>query len=196
MDISQVSVKPYIVLVGDYINSIPLNGNYTEQGVLASEVKEGDNDLDYEIVEGEVNTDVAGFYVVTYKATNSYGWSSYAYRAVLVYDGNPDDYIDISGTYRQGQEDIDDEYGDVTKDTEHKGYWIFENIYTNAQPIPAIVADLGNGENYMVVPGESEIHGCKYEGDIIKVGIALETHVILESIGEPSTNMYFWDHKK
>ncbi len=194
MDVSEVSVKPYVVLVGDYINSIPKGGNYVEQGVLASEVKEGDNDLTYEIVEGEVDTSVPGFYVVTYKATNKYGWSTYAYRAVLVYEGNPDEYTDISGSYRQGTEGSTEVHWEVERYPDAKGFWMMENVYSIGNPISAIVADLGNATDYMIVPDFSPTFG-RYEGIITRAttteNYVLESKVLIESEDEYQSNYFF-----
>ena len=65
----------------------------------AGDQPEAIEQLTASIVDGEVNADVPGFYVVEYNAINQFGWLSYVYRSVLVYEGDPYGE-DISGTYK------------------------------------------------------------------------------------------------
>ncbi len=148
--ISQVSVKPILQIVGEPIMSLPVNSTYVEQGVLASEVEEGGNDLTAEIVRGSVNTGTAGCYIVAYKAINTFGWATTVYRAVLVYATEPDTYTDISGEYKQLITFGKYMYMNVTKH-EVKGFWNVSNFYTSDSPMEGIMADLGNN-TYVLVP--------------------------------------------
>ena len=163
--ISSVSVKPLLQLVGEPILSLPVGGNYVEEGVLASEVKLGDNDLPYEIVSGNVDVNQKGFYVVKYRAKNTYNWASTAFRAVLVYGSNPDTYYNIAREYVQagilGKMQ-------VTKSS-IPGYWNFSNIfnYNGLALIPAVVADLGDNIHYEIVPGYNSVYGY-YQGSIVR----------------------------
>lgn len=159
-DISSVSVKPFIEMIGEPIISMQIGETYTEQGVKASEVKLGDTDLQYEIVAGAVNSNEKNLYIVEYKATNSFGWASFAYRAVLVHDGTPYSR-EITGSYKKGN-------NFVSKIEKHSinGYWYISNVWQQpGYTLPVIFADMdGTGEyDYIVVPGDDPILG-KYTG--------------------------------
>jgi len=155
--ISKVSVKPYIEVIGDPIISMQVGATYEEKGVNASEVELGQNDLNYEIIAGNVDPNAVGFYMVTYKATNSYGWVSYAFRSVLVYD--TDAYgTDIAGTYKLNGTSNLFEPGIVTKYSIN-GYWQITNLWQESGVVfPAIFADSGDN-TYGIVPSEHPSKG-------------------------------------
>ena len=98
-EISSVSVKPEIILLGEPIMSLKLGETYNDEGVKAVA---GENEVIVEIESGKVDQNTLGFYVVTYKAANEFGWNSYAYRAVLVHDGSPYETEEIGGNYKIG----------------------------------------------------------------------------------------------
>lgn len=168
-NVSMISYKPVMKLVGDPIMSLKAGSSYTEQGV---EAYAGDTLLDYEIVSGKVKPDSIGFYVVTYKATNGFGWSSYSYRAVLVHDGTPYEG-DISGTYKKGF---------LFKSTIQKysidGYYQIDNVWQQqGTVIPIIFADMGDGVNFGIVPGENELGF--YSGTVKRNGSVLTFNIHL-----------------
>ena len=181
--ISKVTYKPEIKILGDPIMSLKVGSTYTEAGV---EVYVADSTLEYTIVkEGEDNYAVGtgapdpnqlGFYVVTYKAVNGYGWANYAYRAVLVHDGTPYEG-DISGNYR---------YGFNNKTTISKysvdGYYQMDNVYKFSDtPLPIIFADTGDGINFEIVPGYDETYGY-YSGSGKKNGNRITFQLTLKSL--------------
>lgn len=169
-DISYVSTKPVMTLLGDPIISMQKGGSYTEAGV---EAKVGDTILEqtsnmpgWEIIAGNVDPSAEDFYVVTYYAENGYGWGSYAYRAVLVHDGDPYGE-DISGEYKVGN------YSPITQgyqfetsvskyavgENTNSGYWQIDNVWIEeGVNMPIVFADKGDG-TYGVVPSEHETKG-------------------------------------
>ncbi len=169
--LSFVSIKPFIQVVGEPIISLAKGGTYNEQGVLASEVALGENDLEYIIVEGAVDVNTPGFYVVKYEAVNEYGWANSAYRAVLVSDGSPYG-TDISGNYKYGFIQPDGNYKfetSISKYPNIQGYWLIDNVYQEGDIVfPVVFADMGNG-TYNVVPAEHAEKGA-YIGTAERVG--------------------------
>lgn len=161
-NVSYVSTKPVITLLGDPIMSLQAGSNYVDAGVEAYATE--DTVLNAEIVSGEVDANTVGFYVVTYKATNGFNWSSYAYRSVLVHDGTP--YaLDIAGSYRIGF----NFFADIQKYS-IDGYWEMTNVFAEeGVTLSIIFADMGDGVNYTLVPGEHETKG-KYSGTAVKSG--------------------------
>ena len=194
---SEVSVKPMMQLIGKDVKSLAKGGTYTEQGVKASEVKLGDNDLSYEIVAGNVDPNTPGFYVVTYKAVNKYGWENYTYRAVLVYEGSPYG-SNIAGDYKKGFL-IAGSYKFETSIYKHSepGFWIIDNFYQEGTvSIPAIFADMGDG-TYNVVPGVDVDKGT-YKGTAEKIsgGRIQFTMDIVSNKGEHLDGIEFvWEPK-
>ncbi|MBN2662234.1 MAG: DUF5011 domain-containing protein [Bacteroidales bacterium] len=161
-DVSYVSTKPVITLLGEPIMSLQVGDNYVDAGVEAFATE--DTILNAEIVSGIVDANTEGFYVVTYKATNGFNWSTYAYRSVLVHDGTPYT-LDIAGTYRIGFQF----YSDVQKYS-IDGYWEMTNVFAEEGVTLSIVfADMGDGVNYTLVPGEHITKG-QYYGTAVKSG--------------------------
>lgn len=159
-EISKVSRKPVIELLGDPILSLPVGSTYEDAGVNAYE---GDSPISYQIVSGKVNPNQAGFYVVTYKAVNTYGWESFAYRAVLVYSGSAYG-TDISGTYYKGFNFLEE----ISK-YQVNGYWQISNVWQEeGVSFPLIFADKGDG-TYGIVPGDHPTKG-RYEGYAVQNG--------------------------
>ncbi len=160
-NLSSVSTKPVIELLGEPIIEMQVGGAYTEEGIHATA---GDTVLEYTIVEGNVNSNVEGYYVVTYEAVNGFGWSSRAYRAVLVHDGSPYG-DDITGTYFINYV--------LPVSTINKsninGYWQISNVWgEGGVDFPITFADNGNG-TYGVVPDTHPTKGF-YLGTGIKTG--------------------------
>ena len=182
-EISSVSIKPIVELIGEPIISMPVGGKYTELGVNAFS---GDDPLDYSIISGNVNPNNKGFYIVTYKAENMYGWATYAYRSVLVYSGSPYSE-DISGHYKSGflfNSDIS-EYP-------VSGYWQMTNVWIEeGVTFPILFADKGNGQ-YGIVPGEFGSKG-RYGGTARKNGNNITFTIKLTSPnGIVNTKTFIW----
>ncbi|MEA2043717.1 MAG: DUF5011 domain-containing protein [Bacteroidota bacterium] len=156
-NISIVSVKPVITVLGEQIISMEVGGSYTDAGADADA---GDNDFDLEIVSGNVDPSTAGFYLVTYKAENEYNWVSYAYRSVLVHDGTPY-YEDISGGYKAGNQTSEGyQFESQVAEAEGlNGYWTITNVWLEeGVTAPIYFADNDDG-TYSVVPYEHERKG-------------------------------------
>ena len=86
--------KPEIVLNGDSVVYVPLNGTYEELGASASDFCDGDLTNQIEIT-GEVDVTQAGEYQLTYSIIDSSGNESSVQRTVYVYRNN--DYTAPSG---------------------------------------------------------------------------------------------------
>lgn len=161
-NVSYVSTKPVITLLGDPIISFEVGGNYVEEGV---EAYAEDTLLDYEIVSGEVDPNTEGYYVVTYRAVNGFGWESFAYRAVLVHDGTPYEG-DISGIYKPNLASPNSM--EVSKHSVN-GYYDVEAFWFEASEFvdfPIIIADKGDGVHFGIVPSESEDKGRVF-GEVV-----------------------------
>jgi len=168
--LSYVSTKPVVTVLGEPIISLPVGGTYVDAGV---EAYAGDSVLDAHIVEGEVNSNQKGFYVVTYQAVNGFGWKSYGYRAVLVYDGNPYG-SDIAGNYKRNEL-----VETVIRKNNIYGYWEIDNIITEeGVTVPVVFADKGD-DTYGIVPGFDPIKGY-YSGTGVKTaqGISFQIQII------------------
>jgi hypothetical protein len=167
--VSSVSVKPLMILVGEPIISLQEGGTYVEEGVLASEVSLGENDLQTSTIieSGNVDVNVKDFYTVTYKSENTFNWVSYVYRSVLVHDGTP--YSEEIG--------YDDFYFGFEFDavvTKHSinGYWTITSNNLLQEPgtdeeLTIIFADKEGG-NYGIVSGVHPTKG-RYFGTAIRI---------------------------
>ncbi len=182
-EISEVSIKPVVTLLGDAILSLPVGGTYTEQGI---EAYVGDSLVDYTIVSGNVDVNQEGFYVVTYLAENQYGWKTYAYRAVLVYSGSAYG-SDITGNYRVGFYF----YSDISKYSVD-GYWEMDNVWAEeGVDFPVIFADKGNN-SYGIVPGEHPDKG-RYSGTAVNTGSSIKfTLHVISPDGIENTKNFEW----
>lgn len=183
-NISMVSTKPVMTLLGEPIMSLKNGETYNESGVDAVA---GDTILDWEIVSGNVDVNQDGFYVVTYEAKNGFGWASQVYRAVLVHDGTPYS-TDIAGLCEVGF--LFDSY--ITKHQKN-GYWKIDNVWAEEGVVfPVVFADYGNGVNYGVVPGEHETKG-RYTGIAVKSGNVLKfTLNLVSPQGTETTKDFEW----
>jgi len=163
-ELSVISTKPIMEIQGKPILSLKVGENYIDAGVKAYG---GDSIFDSKIVEGEVNPNEAGFYVVTYEGVNGFNWKSYAFRAVLVYENDDPYFFDISGTYTGGNildvAGVNPIISKYTEDAEVTGYWKMTNVWkATGIEFPIVFADLSDG-NYGVVPGVHPTKG-KYTG--------------------------------
>ncbi len=184
--VSMVSCKPDIKLLGDPMISFPVGSTYTEEGVEAFAC---DTPLTYTIVSGQVNPKEAGLYQVVYKATNGFGWSSYAYRTVLVYNGDP--YItDIGGDYRIGFL----YHSTITKHSV-KGFWqMSQAIDDPNKDYPVVlVEDPNNVGHFIVVPGVWEDLG-RYKGsaEYIPSPTHPQLKLTITFIDQALTKTYTW----
>lgn len=80
------NLAPTITLNGEAAISIPIGGEYTEQGASASDETDGALNV---TVSGQVNTDVIGEYVISYSAEDSSGNRATITRTVKITDGTP-----------------------------------------------------------------------------------------------------------
>ncbi len=186
-NISLISYKPVMTLKGDKIMSLKVGETYTEAGC---DVTVGDSIYDYEIVSGNVDANTPGFYVVTYKSTNGYGWSSYKYRAVLVYDGDAYNR-DIAGEYKFNNI--------ISHATISKysipGYWAMDNVWGAAGiKMPIVFADTGDGKNFGVAPDEHASKGIYFGSARFKpaAGEFVFTIQIYDNNGRLLNNEFTW----
>ncbi len=193
--VSMISYKPKITLLGDPIMSLKVGSTYTEPGI---EAYAGDTLLDYSIVThdqdpnalgtGTPNTNQIGFYIVTYKAVNGFGWTSYAYRSVLVHDGTPYEG-DISGNYKMGFK-----FTSTISKYSVNGYYQMDNVYQReGVTLPIIFADKGDGVNFGIVPGYDNKLGFYY-GTAKKDGENITFNMTFKSPNGIQQNLAFkWE---
>lgn len=157
--VSMVSYKPKIEIKGEPIISLEKGqSTYTEQGV---NVWIGDTLSDNYTITNSPDINKTGCYIIKYTATNGFGWSSTAYRSVLVWEGTPySPSLDVSGDYKVG-------FKFRSKITKYSilGYYIMDNCYAEDRDdvFPIIFADNNDGKNFTIVPGEHPALG-KYFG--------------------------------
>jgi len=92
------SVITYYVafdMEGETVMMAPVGTGFTDPGVTASEA--GVDVTADMLVEGSINPDEIGQYIINYSATNKDGFSSSVTRTVYIYD--PAVTTDIAGTY-------------------------------------------------------------------------------------------------
>lgn len=93
---SRVTFFPVVTLLGERYMAVEVGGQYTEEGIEATESGEP---IPY-TTTGTVNTAVPGVYTLTYSAENKDGFSAVVKRTVAVYDTDPDAAAhDLSGNY-------------------------------------------------------------------------------------------------
>jgi len=190
-EISAISVKPTVVLLGEPIISLLQGSAYSDAGVGA---EAGSNNVSVDIVSGEVNANTEGLYVVTYRAENEYGWASYAYRTVLVHDGTPYENELIGGNYKIGFK-----YNETI--TEHSvfGFWQMSSVVDNANvKFPVVFAEATDG-TLVIVPGVDTSFG-RYSGtgEFVISGSTKKIKFKLNIIpltGEPYTKNIEWTRK-
>ncbi len=193
---SLVSTKPVVTLVGEPIMELLLGGSYIEEGIIAHAA---DTLLDYEIIQGNVRPDSLGFYVVTYEAVNGFGWSTKAYRAVLVHDGDPygDDISGIQYTAGNSIGDGHFQYESVIMKHPINGYWEMSNVFIqDGANVPIVFADKGDG-TYGVVPQDHATKGFYY-GNGYKSGankIVFEMYFIVKGISKPVYKKFTWTRR-
>lgn len=153
-DVSTLSVKPIITVLGDPIISLEEGQSYTDAGI---EVYAGENDFTHEIASGEVNPNQLGFYVVTYRAVNEYDWESFAYRSVLVHDGSPYKNEELAGTYKPNALSGEVVPLSVTEkhpiNGEENGFWKIDNAWDGpGVNFPIIFCESPLSDTLNVVP--------------------------------------------
>jgi hypothetical protein len=79
---------PVISIVGENIVNINRGDEYTEQGAVAFDEKDGNVEV---VISGEVNTGIAGVYVVTYTAVDFSNNTSQVFRTVNVLTPEPEE---------------------------------------------------------------------------------------------------------
>ncbi|MCD4792471.1 MAG: DUF5011 domain-containing protein [Bacteroidales bacterium] len=174
-ELSETSTKPTITLLGEPIISIKQGDSYNDAGV---EAYVGNSLVDYTIVSGSVDVSQEGFYVVTYRAENQYGWDTYAYRTVLVYSGSPYG-DDIAGEYK-----LSFEFREDISKHDVQGFWQMTNVYQEkGVEFPIVFADMGDN-TYGIVPGEHITKG-RYSGNAVKSGNIITFY--LDIIGTDGT---------
>ncbi|MDR2915427.1 MAG: DUF5012 domain-containing protein [Tannerella sp.] len=93
--VSRTTYYVDLELKGESEMFIPVGTSFTDPGVIAIE---GDDDISESVkVSGNVNTNKAGGYRLTYTATNKDGFDVSVERLVIVYD--PNFTTDVSGNY-------------------------------------------------------------------------------------------------
>lgn len=183
-NVSYVSIKPVVTLLGDPIMSIKVGDTYVDAGV---EAYAGDTVLYAEIISGAVDDQKEGFYVVTYEATNGFGWKTTTYRTVLVHDGTPYQE-DIGGTYKKG-------FNFETTVSKYSilGYWKMENVFQEeGVEFPIVFADMGDGVNYNIVPDEHPTKGS-YSGVGVRTGNVIKfTLTTVDGDGVTTVKNFDW----
>ena len=190
--VSMISYKPQIKLLGDPVVSIKVGTSYTDPGV---EAYAGDTSITYTVVSadedpnalgtGSPNTNQCGFYIVTYKAVNGFGWANYAYRAILVHDGTPYEG-DISGNYHSGFLF----HSSISKYS-IDGYYQMDDVYIKeGTTLPIIFADSGDGINFDIVPGYDESLGFYY-GTAVKNDQNIDFYITFKSPKGLKLNKHF-----
>jgi hypothetical protein len=86
---------PTINLVGDPVVILHVGDTYTDAGATYTDSMYGDHGT--LTTTTEINTAEEGFFIVTYSATNQYGFEGSGTRLVAV--TNADDALDVSGDY-------------------------------------------------------------------------------------------------
>ncbi len=170
---SAVSVKPVVEVIGDRVISMKKGGTYNEQGIKVEDAH--GNEYENNIVSGEVDPNKPDMYIVTYKAWNQYDWASYAYRGVLVYEGDPYQ-TDIAGNYKDIKTGIIKTKVYKSKIT---GYWVIDNAFqegTEVAPkrqIKLQFAEIpGQAGHFKLVPIEHPVHGIIKDGTAKVLSIA------------------------
>ena len=94
-DDSKITYYVTFAMSGDQTMSVPVGIAYVDPGVKAME---GTKDVTAEMkITGTVNSNLVGYYPITYSSVNADGFASSTTRTVFVYD--PTITTDISGTY-------------------------------------------------------------------------------------------------
>jgi len=183
-EISEVSIKPTVTLLGEPIMSLIVGGTYVEEGI---EAYVGDSIVPYTIVSGNVNPNQEGFYKIKYKAENQYGWITNAYRAVLVYSGSAYG-TDITGHYTSGLLGN----ADISKYSVD-GYWEMTNVWVEeGVEFPIIFADRGNG-TYGIVPSEHPTKGSISGNAYLLSGNRIRFNLnVINTDGSPSSKEFIW----
>jgi len=83
INVIKYNIPPVITLIGLSTNKIQINNVYTELGVT---ITTNLNQIIIPVITGSVNTSLAGQYVITYSATDSFGNSAQISRIIIVFD--------------------------------------------------------------------------------------------------------------
>jgi len=187
-NISTVSTKPIITLIGEPIISIKVGSEYVENGIIAGDGK--DSVFNWIIEDGNVNSDIEDFYVVSYKAVNGFNWVTYAYRAVLVHDGTPYQNENIGGNYKIGFF-----YNSSVEKYSIDGYWKMTNVWDEeGVTFPIIFAEKQDG-TLGVAPGEDIVKG-RYFGTGVFTGDSIKFRLEIQPLeGEAYVKNFGWKKK-
>jgi len=126
-------LAPVITLNGSANIELKINEEYQEKGATAMDLVDGDLTANI-TVSGEVNTKVAGTYIVTYKVKDLAGNETAAIRTVVVKEDKPDQKpvitlngnanieLKVNDKYEEkGAKASDDKDGDITSKIEISG---------------------------------------------------------------------------
>lgn len=86
---------PTVTVLGDPVVILNVGDTYTDQGATYYDSLYGDNGTIS--TSTQVNTSEEGFFIVTYSATNQYGFEGSGTRLVAVTEAS--DLLDVSGNY-------------------------------------------------------------------------------------------------
>ncbi len=191
--ISQVSIKPYVKLLGPQYMSLQKGETYVEHGAQGSVESENGSELGYTITDGAVDSNVPGFYAVEYKVANQFDWALYKYRGVLVYEGNAYGPDDIAGPYDYSFL----KKGILISKRPEPGFWEMEDIWAGPGGVvfPVVFAETGNN-TYAIVPGIHPQKGFYKGGTITITATTLKYELFIvgedgEIQGKPGT----WNRK-
>ncbi|PKQ65632.1 hypothetical protein BZG02_01105 [Labilibaculum filiforme] len=96
-DISRITYYPLLEMAGDEIVVLNIGDTFVDAGVTALVGGESAE----VIIDGSVNTSVAGIYALVYSAYNEEGFSASVLRQVIVQDIASVTGTDLTGTYKR-----------------------------------------------------------------------------------------------
>jgi len=126
----------------------------------------------------------AGLNVITYVASNQYGYKDSTFRSLVVYDGDVANNPDLTGSYKRGAI-----VSEVTKVSD--GIWEIEDAYpSGSYIIPCQFGDLGDTK-YMIAPGK--VDGVIYSGFVVLEDDDLYVYIeIIEPNGDVTVRDKVW----
>ena len=128
---TEVNSPPTIQLIGSSTVSVPNGGSYNELGATATDFEDGDLTSNIEIQGGNINTFIAGTYLITYLIADSVGAMASVERSVIVeneqlpqppeitLNGSNAIFIEVNENFTDpGATAFDQEDGDLTNSIE------------------------------------------------------------------------------